>query len=113
MTGMVLAENIQASSKKNAKNLAAFVGIQKIWELAQKEGKLLPEDDLHWDAYQQSLKEVKSLSPPKEQLIQEQQTKQSDKHDGPVKISTIERTLEPVMLLNQLQAQGRLQVRRN
>lgn len=107
-TGAVLAAGVRGSSKKLVRNAAANVAIKRLWTLKTDAGTLLEEDKAYLAKLEQAQRDgvpdVESDGenyppppPPSSETL-------------PVKISAYERSLDKVMLLNQLHQQERLDV---
>lgn len=122
-TGAVLAADVQAPSKKGAKNDASKRAIQALWAMKTDAGTLL-EEDVAYMAKAQA-----TLAPPAERatdsehestnaLTKDAATEPEQEDDAasasraqlPVRLFSNERCLDTVMLLNQLHQQKRLHV---
>uniref|UniRef100_K3X6T4 peptidylprolyl isomerase n=1 Tax=Globisporangium ultimum (strain ATCC 200006 / CBS 805.95 / DAOM BR144) TaxID=431595 RepID=K3X6T4_GLOUD len=110
-TGVVLAANVQASSKKIVKNEACKVATQRLWDMKTEAGELLEEDQEYLKTFEQAKREGKTIASAAESNPMVQQSdagKQTP--SGPLKLSVFERQMDVVMLLNQLHVQKRLHV---
>ncbi|KAF1323185.1 Tetratricopeptide repeat-containing domain, partial [Globisporangium splendens] len=110
-TGVVLAANVQASSKKTVKNEACKVATQRLWDMKTEAGELLEEDQEYLKIFEQAKQEGRTVTPTAETGPAPQQPEAGQQTtSGPVKLSVSERQMEVVMLLNQLHMQKRLHV---
>ncbi|EEY62825.1 uncharacterized protein PITG_15252 [Phytophthora infestans T30-4] len=93
-TGKVLANNVQGTAKKIVKNEACKIAIEKLWHDKEVAGKLTPEDVAYLERFKKTPRQIVDDGP---QL--------------PVRVSWLERQLEPLPLLNQLTQRRSLQAR--
>jgi hypothetical protein len=114
-TKVVLAAGVRAGSKKLAKHTAAKAAILKLWEMKREAGKLLPEDQEHWDEYEAALRDgaiPHPNSPPTgindENAVVAAQCKHAE--NQVIQLTLFERDGEPVAVLNMLNSQRRLRV---
>lgn len=107
--GVVLAANVRGSSKKIAKNEACKIATKKLWDLRMEAGDLLEEEKDYLKRFEQAQREGTPLVTTTSSSPEPGHSEEDP--SLPVKISTFERQVEVVMLLNQLHAQKRLQVR--
>ncbi|KAG7398208.1 hypothetical protein PHYBOEH_011453 [Phytophthora boehmeriae] len=109
-TGDVLATGIRAGSKKLVKNAACKVAIEKLWQDKQAAGKLLAEDLAYLEKFEHARATGQPLIPAPTATAKSQPTS-----DGlpplPTRLSWLERQLDTMALLNQLQARGKLKTR--
>ncbi|KAI9910747.1 hypothetical protein PsorP6_010850 [Peronosclerospora sorghi] len=102
-TGNVLAANVQGNSKKIVKNKACMIAIEKLWSDKEATGKLTPEDLAYLESYERAkASEEPAVSEPVKTPMAPQQ---------PIRVSCLERQLQPLPLLNQLTHRGHLQAR--
>lgn len=116
-TGEQLASGIRAASKKAAKNEAAKVAIEVMWEQKIAEGSLMPEDKLYLERYEQAKRDGVSI----ETLMRADQASAAisgSRPEGgnvfaeplPVRLSHFESQINPVQLVNQLHTQKKLKI---
>lgn len=111
-TSVVLAAGVKASSKKLVKNEGAKVAIKKLWELKTEAGTLLEEDMAYLEAFEKAQREGAPVAGASSASKSKEPEGEKDPLFAlPVKIAAYERGMDPVMLLNQLNQQKRLQVR--
>ncbi|KAK1942836.1 hypothetical protein P3T76_005473 [Phytophthora citrophthora] len=104
-TGEVLVSGVKGISKKVVKNEACKVVIEKFWNDKLAAGTLTP-DDL---AYLEKFENARDSGQP---LVTEPVRQQPDSQPQyPVRVSWLERQLQPLPLLNQLTHRGTLQAR--
>lgn len=114
-TGEQLASGIRAASKKVAKNEAAKVAIEAMWERKLADGSLMPEDKLYLERYEQAKRDGVSI----ETLIgaglsaeanSAPTTEGANAELLPIRLSHFESQLNPVQLVNQLHTQKKLKI---
>ncbi|KAG3020224.1 hypothetical protein JG687_00007853 [Phytophthora cactorum] len=109
-TGEVLAAGVQGASKKIAKNEACKIVIEKLWQDKEAGGKLNPEDV----AYLERFERAKASGQPLVSEPEAPKPPQQAVNDGPqlpIRVSWLERQLQPLPFLNQLTHRGSLQTR--
>lgn len=109
-TGEVLASRVQGNSKKMAKNDACKLVIEKLWHDKQEAGKLTSEDV----SYLELFKRAKANNQPLMSDVEPPRVTQpaaDNKPQLPIRVSWMERQLQPLPLLNQLSQRGHLQTR--
>ncbi|RLN94143.1 hypothetical protein BBJ28_00008329 [Nothophytophthora sp. Chile5] len=109
-TGAVLATDIQGASKKLAKNTACKIAIEKLWQDKQAAGKLVAEDLVYLEKFERAEATGQSLTAAPAQP-EVQQSMPDDLSQLPTRLTCLERQLDPVALLNQLQQRHKLSVR--
>ncbi|TYZ68811.1 hypothetical protein PybrP1_011658 [[Pythium] brassicae (nom. inval.)] len=123
-TGAVLAAGVRGSSKKLVKNEAAKVAIKRLWALKTEAGTLLEEDRAYLAQHEQAQRDgvpvaesahthsrvAPTATATATALEGETDLPLSSSGAPSVKISAYERSLDTVMLLNQLHQQKRLHV---
>lgn len=108
---VVLAAGVKGSSKKIVKNEGAKLAIKKLWELKTEAGTLLEEDMAYLEVFEKAQRDgVPLVSPNTVSKSNEPEGEKDPSCALPVKIAAAERSMDPVMLLNQLNQQKRLQV---
>uniref|UniRef100_A0AAV1UEE3 DRBM domain-containing protein n=1 Tax=Peronospora matthiolae TaxID=2874970 RepID=A0AAV1UEE3_9STRA len=115
-TGEVLASDVQGPSKKSVKNEASKIALHKLWHDKQEAGKLLPEELAELERFE-------SVKAGSQMLMNEPavptEAKQpcgkagsgNDPPQVPIRITCLERQLQPLQLLNQLTQRGNLLAR--
>ncbi|KAL3667626.1 hypothetical protein V7S43_007179 [Phytophthora oleae] len=108
-TGEVLVTGVKGISKKVVKNEACKVVIEKFWNDKQAASKLTPEDL----AYLEKFERAKDSGQPlvTEPLVSLAPQTAGNSPQYPVRVSWLERQLQPLPLLNQLTHRGTLQAR--
>ncbi|ETO84529.1 hypothetical protein F444_01564 [Phytophthora nicotianae P1976] len=108
-TGQVLATGVLGASKKIVKNEACKIVIEKLWHDKEAAGKLTPEDQ----AYLERFERAKASGQPLKSEAEAPKAHQTDDNGPqyPVRVSWLERQLQPLPLLNQLTQRGSLQAR--
>ncbi|KAJ0396907.1 hypothetical protein ATCC90586_009854 [Pythium insidiosum] len=102
-TGVELAKEVKASSKKGAKTDASAVAIQTLWDNKKAAGALLPEDLEHLAA-------IEAKTTDDGAAPAHAQAHAPSFVEKPVELTVYERQIDAVMLLNQLNQQRRLAV---
>lgn len=114
-TGEQLASGIRATSKKAAKNEAAKMAIEAMWERKIADGSLMPEDKLYLERYEQAKRDGVSIETLIGAGLGAEAISASTSEGGnaepfPVRLSRFESQLNPVQLANQLHTQKKLKI---
>uniref|UniRef100_M4BJ17 DRBM domain-containing protein n=1 Tax=Hyaloperonospora arabidopsidis (strain Emoy2) TaxID=559515 RepID=M4BJ17_HYAAE len=115
-TGEVLASGVQGPSKKSVKNEASKIAIDKLWHDKQAAGKLLPEELAELERFERG-KAGSHLLMDEPVVSTEAPQPCGEAGSGdhspqvPIRITCLERQLQPLQLLNQLTQRGSLLAR--